>query len=67
MEALSHRLLRPQDPPEAARGAVRLAARDLSPMVAVCVLDSRPGAVVSECTGETVDAGTPLFRWPTTS
>ena len=30
MEALSHRLLRPQDPPEDARGAVRLAARDLS-------------------------------------
>jgi putative ABC transport system ATP-binding protein len=30
MEALSHRLLRPQDPPEVARGAVRLAARDLS-------------------------------------
>ena len=44
-----------------------VAARGLSPMVAVCVLDSRPGAVVSECTGETVDAGTPLFRWPTTS
>ena len=30
MEALSHRLLRPQDPPEDARAAVRLAARDLS-------------------------------------
>ena len=44
-----------------------VAARDLSPMVAVCVLDSPPGAVVSERTGETVDVGTPLFRWPTTS
>jgi putative ABC transport system ATP-binding protein len=30
MEALSHRLLRPQDPPEDAQPAVRLAARDLS-------------------------------------
>jgi putative ABC transport system ATP-binding protein len=30
MEALSHRLLRPQDPPEGAQAAVRLAARDLS-------------------------------------
>ncbi len=30
MEALAHRLLRPQDPPEDARAAVRLAARDLS-------------------------------------
>jgi putative ABC transport system ATP-binding protein len=30
MEALSHRLLRPQDPPEDAQAAVRLAARDLS-------------------------------------
>ena len=30
MEALSHRLLRPQDPPEDAPAAVRLAARDLS-------------------------------------
>jgi putative ABC transport system ATP-binding protein len=30
MEALSHRLLRPQNPPEDARAAVRLAARDLS-------------------------------------
>jgi len=44
-----------------------VAARDLSPMVAVCVLDTRPGAVVSKRTGETVDVGTPLFRWPTTS
>ena len=30
MEALSHRLLRPQDSPKDARAAVRLAARDLS-------------------------------------
>src|SRR4051795_9431627 len=30
MQALSHRLLLPQDPPEAAQAAVRLAARDLS-------------------------------------
>jgi putative ABC transport system ATP-binding protein len=30
MEALSHRLLRPQHPPEDAQAAVRLAARDLS-------------------------------------
>ena len=44
-----------------------VAKRDLSPMVAVCVLDTPPGAVASERTGETVDVGTPLFRWPTTS
>ena len=44
-----------------------VAGRDLSPMVMVCVLDTRPGAVVSDRTGETVDAGEPLFRWPTTS
>src|SRR3954447_12879481 len=30
MQALSHRLLLPQDPPEAAQAAVRLVARDLS-------------------------------------
>ena len=44
-----------------------VAGRDLSPMVMVCVLDTRPGAVVSDRTGETVAAGEPLFRWPTTS
>ncbi len=43
-----------------------VAARDLSPMVMVCVLDTRPGAVASDRTGVTVAAGEPLFRWPTT-
>jgi hypothetical protein len=36
-------------------------------MVMLCVLDTRPGAVVSDRTGDTVAAGEPLFRWPTTS
>jgi len=44
-----------------------VAGRDLSPMVMVCVLDTRPGAVVSDRTGATVTSGEPLFRWPTTS
>ncbi len=39
-------------------------ARGLSPMVMLCVLDTRAGAVSSERTGETVAVGDPLFAWP---
>ncbi|HSO63717.1 MAG TPA: PTS glucose transporter subunit IIA [Ornithinibacter sp.] len=44
-----------------------VAARGLSPMVAVCVLDTTAGAVTSEVTGSTVEAGGALFTWPTPS
>ncbi len=40
-------------------------ARGLSPMVMLCMLDTKPGAVVSEHTGATVEAGDALFAWPT--
>jgi PTS system glucose-specific IIA component len=40
-------------------------ARGLSPMVMLCVLDTKPGAVASERTGATVEAGDALFAWPT--
>ena len=39
-------------------------ARGLSPMVMLCVLDTRAGAVSSERTGETVAVGDLLFAWP---
>jgi glucose-specific phosphotransferase system IIA component len=38
--------------------------RGLSPMVMVCVLDSKPGDVTSDRTGDTVAAGDALFAWP---
>ena len=44
-----------------------VAARGLSPMVVLCVLDTRAGAVTSDRTGETVTAGEALFAWPTGS
>lgn len=44
-----------------------VAARGLSPMVAVCVLDTTAGAVTSAVTGSTVEAGGALFTWPTPS
>ena len=44
-----------------------VAARGLSPMVVLCVLDSAAGAVTSERTGETVAAGETVFAWPTGS
>ena len=39
-------------------------ARGLSPMVMLCVLDTRPGDVASQRLGATVAAGEPLFAWP---
>lgn len=39
-------------------------ARGLSPMVMVCVLDTKAGAVSSGRTGDSVDAGDVLFAWP---
>lgn len=42
-------------------------ARGLSPMVMLCVLDTRPGAVTSDRIGDTVPAGEPLFAWPAAS
>jgi PTS system glucose-specific IIA component len=44
-----------------------VAARGLSPMVVLCVLDTKAGAVTSDRTGETVTAGEVLFAWPTGS
>jgi glucose-specific phosphotransferase system IIA component len=44
-----------------------VAARGLSPMVMVCVLDTAAGAVTSARTGETVAAGEALFTWPAPS
>jgi len=44
-----------------------VAARGLSPMVMLCVLDTKAGAVSSDRTGSTVEAGGPLFTWPATS
>lgn len=44
-----------------------VAARGLSPMVMVCVLDTAAGAVTSERTGESVAAGEVLFTWPAPS
>ncbi len=41
-----------------------VAERGLSPMVMVCVLDTKPGDVTSDCTGDTVAAGDALFAWP---
>lgn len=41
-----------------------VAGRGLSPMVVLCVLDTRAGAVTSERTGSAVEAGDPLFTWP---
>ncbi len=41
-----------------------VAGRDLSPMVMVCVLDTKPGAVSSDLVGGTVAAGDVLFSWP---
>ncbi|WP_392543960.1 PTS glucose transporter subunit IIA [Oryzobacter telluris] len=41
-----------------------VAGRDLSPMVMLCVLDTKPGAVTSELLGESVTAGQALFSWP---
>jgi sugar PTS system EIIA component len=38
--------------------------RGLSPMVMVCVLDTKPGAVGCDHVGGTVVAGEPLFTWP---
>ncbi len=42
-------------------------ARDLSPMVMVCVLDTKAGDVASDRVGDTVSAGDVLFAWPTGS
>jgi sugar PTS system EIIA component len=42
-------------------------ARGLSPMVMLCVLDTRAGAVTSARLGDTVATGEPLFAWPGTS
>jgi sugar PTS system EIIA component len=39
-------------------------ARGLSPMVMLCVLDTKAGAVASERIGETVSVGDSLFAWP---
>ena len=39
-------------------------ARGLSPMVMVCVLDTKPGDVASDRVGDTVAAGDTLFAWP---
>ncbi len=39
-------------------------ARGLSPMVMLCVLDTKPGAVASERVGEKVSVGDSLFAWP---
>lgn len=44
-----------------------VAARGLSPMVMLCVLDTRAGAVTSERLGEAVAAGDALFAWPAPS
>jgi sugar PTS system EIIA component len=41
-----------------------VAARGLSPMVMVCVLDTKPGDVASDRTGDTVAAGDAVFAWP---
>ena len=41
-----------------------VAARDLSPMVMLCVLDTKAGAVTSDRIGEAVVAGEALFTWP---
>ena len=41
-----------------------VAGRGLSPMVMLCVLDTKAGAVTSDLTGTMVEAGTPLFTWP---
>ena len=38
--------------------------RGLSPMVMVCVLDTKPGDVASDRIGGTVAAGEALFAWP---
>ncbi len=38
--------------------------RGLSPMVMVCVLDTKPGAVECGLVAKTVAAGEPLFGWP---
>jgi sugar PTS system EIIA component len=39
-------------------------ARGLSPMVMICVLDTKAGAVASERIAETVSVGDSLFTWP---
>ena len=44
-----------------------VAGRGLSPMVMLCVLDTKAGAVSSDRTGSTVEAGTTLFSWPASS
>ena len=44
-----------------------VAARGLSPMVVLCVLDTAAGAVTSDRTGGAVAAGDALFTWPVTS
>jgi glucose-specific phosphotransferase system IIA component len=41
-----------------------VAARGLSPMVMLCVLDTKPGDVTSERVGESVAVGESLFGWP---
>ncbi|WP_377638887.1 PTS glucose transporter subunit IIA [Oryzobacter terrae] len=41
-----------------------VAGRELSPMVMLCVLDTKPGTVSSDRLGDTVTAGDVLFRWP---
>src|SRR4051812_49338229 len=54
MEALSQRILRPQDPPEDAQPAVRLAARDLSRRYGVgdTAVDALRGVSVTVAEGE---------------
>ena len=42
-------------------------ARGLSPMVMLCVLDTKAGAVTSEAIGSSVAAGGALFTWPPTA
>ena len=41
--------------------------RELSPMVMVCVLDTKAGAVTSDRLGDPVAAGDRLFAWPADS
>ena len=56
---------------EAAQPVIRwdptdVVSRGLSPMVMVCVLDTKAGAVTSAGIGETVAVGERLFAWPAT-
>lgn len=41
-----------------------IAARGLSPVVMLCVLDTKPGSVHSAVIGDAVAAGDEVFAWP---